>query len=125
MKKIFLTLLIVSMLLCGALGISSVAFAEGEPTPVGTAEELLAMSPNGNYVLTADITLPEGKYVNSFYGTLDGDRHTVTIDNSVGLFNYLGKVVTDKNGKVTELVNGTVKFERMGKDRKKVSVYEN
>ena len=23
------------------------------------------------------------------------------------------------------LVNGTVKFERMGKDRKKVSVYEN
>ena len=99
MKKIFLTLLIVLMLLCGALGFSSVAFAEDVPTAISTAEELLAMSPNGNYVLTADVTLPEGKYVNSFYGKFDGDGHTVTIDNSVGLFNNFGKVVTDKNGK--------------------------
>ncbi len=54
--------------------------AEPAAAPIGTAEEFLAMDANGNYYLTADITLPES-YKGVFRGTLDGKGHTLTLSN--------------------------------------------
>lgn len=70
----------------GILPVSVAEFltaAESEAAaPIGTAEEFLAMKSNGNYYLTADITLPSS-YTGFFKGTLDGKGYTLTVSNPV------------------------------------------
>ena len=86
MKKILLLILALLAISCISV---SVALAEESTTLIYTADDLLSAG-DGNYKLAADITLPAGRYVNAFYGNLDGDGHTVRIDNGVGLFKNLG-----------------------------------
>lgn len=74
-------------------GTAPMLAAAGAVQNIGTAEAFAAMEPDGNYQLTADITVtaPYGK---DFSGTFDGDGHTVTLDitastANVGLFKTL------------------------------------
>ena len=62
--------------------VAGVSDPSATPVAVGTAEEFLAMKSNGNYYLTADITLPSS-YAGVFTGILDGRDHTVTVTDSV------------------------------------------
>ncbi|MBP5193516.1 MAG: hypothetical protein J6126_02160, partial [Clostridia bacterium] len=86
MKKTILFILSLCAISCISV---CVALAEETATLVYTAEDLLNIG-DGNYKLAADITLPGGQYVGAFYGNLDGDGHTVRIDNEYGLFKNLG-----------------------------------
>lgn len=55
--------------------------AAGAVQDIGTAEAFAAMEPDGNYQLTADITVtaPYGNDITGFTGTFDGNGHTVTL----------------------------------------------
>lgn len=77
MRKLFLTF--TAMLLC-----SIASFAQ---TEISTREQFLAIQANGNYILTADIDLGDFGDITSaiipiFYGTFDGDGHTITYQAS-------------------------------------------
>ena len=112
MKKLLIAAFSLTLALCCVFAFNTVAFAD-EDTSITTAEEFLNLNgKTGNYVLNADIVLPDGKYVNSFYGTLDGNNHSVTINNSVGVFNALGRkenLATVKDLTVKGTVKGTGK----------------
>ena len=58
--------------------------------PISSEEDFLAMKADGNYYLAKDITLTSG-YPSQFFGTLDGNGHTVT--TSVPVFGNLSGVV--------------------------------
>lgn len=71
-----------------------------EAIEISTAEELLAIEPDGNYILTNDIDLSgvnlRSGIAESFYGTLDGNGHLlrgINIDkgstNAIGLFRHI------------------------------------
>lgn len=71
-----------------------------EAIEISTAEELLAIEPDGSYILTNDIDLSSvnlrSGIAESFYGTLDGGGHVlrgINIDksstNTIGLFRHL------------------------------------
>lgn len=71
-----------------------------EVIEISTAEELLAIEPDGNYILTNDIDLSginlRSGIAESFYGSLDGNGHVlrgINIDkgstNAIGLFRHL------------------------------------
>lgn len=60
-------------------GLSLAYEPEGEP--IETADAFLCeMSTDGDYYLEADITLDESYESGCFYGTLDGNGHTVTLN---------------------------------------------
>jgi len=85
--------------------INAMQIAAREPsaatqTEIATAEELMSIEPDGNYVLTSDIDLSgvnlRSGIVENFYGTLDGGGHLlrgINIDkgttNTIGLFRHL------------------------------------
>ena len=69
--------IVLSLIMVLSLGIVAV-HADDAPTPVANAEDFAGMAADGNYKLTADITLT-ATYSTTFTGTLDGDGHTVTI----------------------------------------------
>ncbi len=75
MRKI--TALILSVLMIAA---TLTFFASAAPagTAVSTAEEFAAMAADGQYYLSADITI-SASYASSFTGTFDGNGHTVTV----------------------------------------------
>ena len=73
-KLLTITLCVVMVLSLGLVGVH----ADEAPVEIATAEAFAAMEANGNYKLTADITLT-ATYTTTFTGTLDGDGHTVTI----------------------------------------------
>lgn len=85
-------------------GGAALALAEGT---VSSAKEFAAMEPDGNYQLTADITVtaPYGNDITGFIGftgTFDGNGHTVTLDitastANVGLFSKLAGGAVVKN----------------------------
>lgn len=85
-------------------GGTALALAEGT---VSSAKEFAAMEPDGNYQLTADITVtaPYGNDITGFTGftgTFDGNGHTVTLDitastANVGLFSKLAGGAVVKN----------------------------
>ena len=85
-------------------GGAALALAEGT---VSSAKEFAAMEPDGNYQLTADITVtaPYGNDITGFTGftgTFDGNGHTVTLDitastANVGLFSKLAGGAVVKN----------------------------
>jgi len=70
-------------------------------TPIGTAAEFAAMSANGSYYLTANISI-DTSHAAKFTGTLDGRGHTVI--TSVPLFTDISGTV--KNLAVKGEVNG-------------------
>lgn len=95
-------------------GGAALALAEGT---VSSAKEFAAMEPDGNYQLTADITVtaPYGNDITGFTGftgTFDGNGHTVTLDitastANVGLFSKLAGGAVVRNVKVDGTVSGT------------------
>lgn len=76
----------------GLVGVMPTAVVTGDADPdseavaVGTAAEFLAMEPNGNYYLTANIQLPS-TYEGVFSGILDGKGFSLIVKDSV--FNVL------------------------------------
>lgn len=95
-------------------GGAALALAEGT---VSSAKEFAAMEPDGNYQLTADITVtaPYGNDITGFTGftgTFDGNGHTVMLNitastPNVGLFSKLAGGAVVKNVKVDGTVSGT------------------
>ncbi len=115
MKKALSFLLVLSMLLGMAVLAPIGAAAEDEATvgtvaadykpegtAVATAEEFAAMKEDGQYYLSADITL-SASYAGEFKGTLDGAGHTVTI--SAPVFKTFSGTVKNL---VIEAVGGTI-----------------
>lgn len=88
-------------------GAAPMLAAAGAVQNIGTAEAFAAMEPDGNYQLTADITVtaPYGNDITGFTGftgTFDGNGHTVTLDitastANVGLFSKLADGAVVKN----------------------------
>lgn len=85
-------------------GAAPMLAAAGAVQDIGTAEAFAAMEPDGNYQLTADITVtaPYGNDITGFTGTFDGNGHTVTLDitastANVGLFSKLAGGAVVKN----------------------------
>ena len=88
-------------------GTAPMLAAAGAVQNIGTAEAFAAMEPDGNYQLTADITVtaPYGNDITGFTGftgTFDGNGHTVTLDitastANVGLFSKLAGGAVVKN----------------------------
>lgn len=92
-------------------GAAPMLAAAGAVQNIGTAEKFAEMQPDGNYQLTADITVT-APYANDFTGTFDGNGHTVTLDitastANVGLFSKLAGGAVVKNLKVDGTVSGT------------------
>ncbi len=88
-------------------GAAPMLAAAGAVQDIGTAEAFAAMEPDGNYQLTADITVtaPYGNDITGFTGftgTFDGNGHTVTLNITdstadVGLFKTLSGGAVVKN----------------------------
>lgn len=82
-------------------GAAPMLAAAGAVQNIGTAEKFAEMQPDGNYQLTADITVT-APYASDFSGTFDGNGHTVTLKitantNYVGLFSKLAGGAVVKN----------------------------
>lgn len=106
MNKRILTLLTAVTVFFAAAGITAfaVSYAE-EPTLITTREGLLAINDtDGNYKLGGDIVLNKNDRIEFFRGTLDGDGHSITVDNNCGLFCYLGGVPGDNPPKTITYV---------------------
>ena len=100
-------------------GAAPMLAAAGAVQDIGTAEAFAAMEPDGNYQLTADITVtaPYGNDITGFTGftgTFDGNGHTVTLNitsssakSYTGLFGTLAGGAVVKNVKVNGTVSGT------------------
>ena len=98
-------------------GAAPMLAAAGAVQDIGTAEAFAAMEPDGNYQLTADITVtaPYGNDITGFTGftgTFDGNGHTVTLNitdstANVGLFKTLSGGAVVRNVKVDGTVSGT------------------
>lgn len=88
-------------------GAAPMLAAAGAVQDIGTAEAFAAMEPDGNYQLTADITVtaPYGNDITGFTGftgTFDGNGHTVMLNitastPNVGLFSKLAGGAVVKN----------------------------
>lgn len=83
-------------------GTAPMLAAAGAVQDIGTAEAFAAMEPDGNYQLTADITVTAPYAKDYFTGTFDGNGHTVTLDitastANVGLFSKLAGGAVVKN----------------------------
>ena len=98
-------------------GAAPMLAAAGAVQDIGTAEAFAAMDPDGNYQLTADITVtaPYGNDITGFTGftgTFDGNGHTVTLAISgdsdyQALFAKLAAGAVVKNVMVDGEVTGT------------------
>ena len=99
-------------------GAAPMLAAAGAVQDIGTAEAFAAMEPDGNYQLTADITVtaPYGNDITGFTGftgTFDGNGHTVTLDiaastANVGLFSKLADGAVVKNVITAGSISGKV-----------------
>ena len=99
-------------------GAAPMLAAAGAVQDIGTAEAFAAMEPDGNYQLTADITVtaPYGNDITGFTGftgTFDGNGHTVTLDitastANVGLFSKLAGGAVVKNVITAGSISGKV-----------------
>lgn len=85
-------------------GAAPMLAAAGTVQNIGTAEKFAEMQPDGNYQLTADITVtaPYANDFTDFSGTFDGNGHTVTLNitastPNVGLFSKLAGGAVVKN----------------------------
>lgn len=99
-------------------GAAPMLAAAGAVQNIGTAEAFAAMEPDGNYQLTADITVtaPYGNDITGFTGftgTFDGNGHTVTLaidqpsKDNIGLFSKISSTATIKNVTVDGTVTGS------------------
>ena len=101
MKKIVSIILVLSMIasLGIAMGVSAAYTPEG--TAITNAAEFAAMTVDGKYYLSNDITI-DATYAETFAGTLDGNGKTIT--TSVPVFATLGSA-TVKNLKLAGEIN--------------------
>lgn len=103
-------------------GAAPMLAAAGAVQDIGTAEAFAAMEPDGNYQLTADITVtaPYGNDITGFTGftgTFDGNGHTVTLNiTSSSAKSYTGLFGTLAGGAVVKNVITAGKIEATGKD---------
>lgn len=93
-------------------GTAPMLAAAGAVQNIGTAEAFAAMEPDGNYQLTADITVTAPYAKDYFTGTFDGNGHTVTLEISgdsdyQALFAKLAAGAVVKNVMVDGEVTGT------------------
>lgn len=91
-------------------GAAPMLAAAGAVQNIGTAEKFAEMQPDGNYQLTADITVT-APYASDFSGTFDGNGHTVTLNitsgsANTGLFKKLVGGATVKNVTTAGTVSG-------------------
>ena len=85
-----LSIILCVMMLLSACSFAIPASAAPEGTAINTAEEFMAMvstpadatEPTAKYYLAADITLP-ASYAEPFWGILDGNGKTLTVNNPV------------------------------------------
>lgn len=96
-------------------GAAPMLAAAGAVQDIGTAEAFAAMEPDGNYQLTADITVtaPYANEFTDFSGTFDGNGHTVTLNitastPNVGLFSKLAGGAVVKNVITAGSISGKV-----------------
>ena len=94
-------------------GVTAVGAVPTDYVPVGTAinnqDEFYAMTANGKYYLTKDITITESYGSNrptKFTGTLDGNGHSITLSSGSSIFSSLG-TCTVKNLTINGYVNVT------------------
>lgn len=94
-------------------GVTAVGSVPTGYVPVGTAinnqDEFYAMTANGKYYLTKDITITESYGSNrptKFTGTLDGNGHSITLSSGSSIFSSLG-TCTVKNLTINGYVNVT------------------
>jgi len=104
---------------------ATINMAPGTATPIGTAAELAAMTLNGNYILTADITITGTWNVigpgtaTPFTGTFNGNGRTITFDNptfintATAAFGLFGRTATGSEIKNLRLV-GSISFTGSG-----------
>ncbi len=87
---LFLSVLMIAASLSLLAGAADIGKTDNAYAPVGTAiataEDFAAMAADGQYYLTADITV-SASYASTFTGTFDGNGHTVTL--SAPLFIHL------------------------------------
>ena len=102
MKKRIISLLLVAVMLLSNLPVG--AFA-ADVTEVSDQAGLAAMT-DGNYILTADITLSDWTELSTFSGTLDGNGYTITLSGRP-LFVTMKGIVSNLvlAGQVTESNN--------------------
>lgn len=93
-------------------------FVKAKQKEIATEEELRAMQPNGNYILTADIELTSNwEPIQKFAGILDGNGHTISnvvinkkVNGPIGFFSDAGNGAVIKNiglvGTITQSGNG-------------------
>lgn len=117
MKKRVLSLLMCLVLLISLLPTATWA-ANETPTSISTAEQFAAMSYDGNYKLTEDITVTT-PYSSQFRGTFDGDGHTVTLNLNVnygnaGLFGETGNGAVIENTVVVANVTSSAASSSYG-----------
>lgn len=101
-------------------GAAPMLAAAGAVQDIGTAEAFAAMEPDGNYQLTADITVtaPYGNDITGFTGftgTFDGNGHTVTLNitdstANVGLFKTLSGGAVVRNVITAGSISSTEKY---------------
>ena len=84
MKRIISFIIITALALCSLLSALPTMAVAPEGTAVGDASEFAAMSANGKYYLTNDITI-NASYANSFSGTLNGNGHKIKIADGANI----------------------------------------
>lgn len=108
MKKRILSFFLVLCLTLGLL--PSAALAAETAQQVSSPEAFTAMEPDGNYVLTDDITV-SAPYGQPFSGSFDGGGHKVTLaisgGSKLGLFSELSSGATVRNIITDGSVSGT------------------
>jgi len=90
MKRTVSVLLVLAMMLL-AMPIMMVSAAPSG-TAVSSAEDFKNMSAVGKYYLTADITITE-PYAATFYGTFDGNGHTITVNGPKYVFSMVSGTI--------------------------------
>ena len=84
MKRILSFIIITALALCSLLSALPTMAVAPEGTAIGDASEFAAMSANGKYYLTNDITI-NASYANSFSGTLNGNGHKIKIADGANI----------------------------------------
>ena len=92
MKKIISVLLIISMMIIAMPSFMYINASEPSGTAITTAEEFKNMKATGRYYLANDITVSE-VYSKTFYGVLNGNGHSITIQNIKYLFTRVSGIL--------------------------------
>ena len=110
MKRTVSVLLVIAMMLL-AMPVIMTSAAAPSGQAVSSAEDFANMSATGKYYLTQDITITE-PYAKNFYGTFDGNGHSITINGPKYIFPLVSGTV--KNLTVKGTISLTTDTEAAG-----------